>query len=115
MQIKPSRGEVWLARLDPVSGHEQGGRRPCLIFSANLFNRGPAELVVVLPLTSKNRNIPLRIQVNPPEGGLKECSYIMPEMIRSVSVTRLTQRLGVISSDTMYQVEFNVRTLLSLA
>ncbi|MDX2212140.1 MAG: type II toxin-antitoxin system PemK/MazF family toxin [Oculatellaceae cyanobacterium bins.114] len=41
------RGQVWLADLNPVKGHEQAGKRPCLIISVDLFNQGPAGLVVV--------------------------------------------------------------------
>jgi len=44
----PRRGEVWLADLGPTRGHEQAGRRPVLIISDDIFNRGPADLVEVL-------------------------------------------------------------------
>ncbi|NEP14504.1 MAG: type II toxin-antitoxin system PemK/MazF family toxin [Symploca sp. SIO2C1] len=26
-----ARGEIWFANLNPVKGHEQSGKRPCLI------------------------------------------------------------------------------------
>ena len=52
----PGRGEVWLADLYPTRGHEQAGRRPVLVVSEDLFNRGPAGLVIVLPTTSTVRN-----------------------------------------------------------
>lgn len=63
----PLRGEVWLADLGVTRGHEQGGRRPVLIFSVDAFNAGPAELVIVIPMTSTIRIVPAHIQVNPPE------------------------------------------------
>ncbi|MBW7865909.1 MAG: type II toxin-antitoxin system PemK/MazF family toxin [Candidatus Hydrogenedentes bacterium] len=114
MSTKPCRGELWMADLEPITGHEQGGKRPCLVFSDNLFNHGPAELVVVLPVTSKNRGIPLRVPVEPPEGGLKMTSYVMPEMIRSISVRRLVRRLGKISDGTLRTVEEHVCVVLGL-
>jgi len=43
----PGRGEVWLADLDPTRGHEQAGRRPVLVVSDDIFNRGPADLVII--------------------------------------------------------------------
>jgi mRNA-degrading endonuclease toxin of MazEF toxin-antitoxin module len=46
---------VWLVELDPVEGHEQAGRRPALVLSVDAFNASPAELVTVLPITSKVR------------------------------------------------------------
>ena len=45
------RGEIWLVSLDPASGHEQKGRRPVLIVSAEAFNR-ITKLPVILPITS---------------------------------------------------------------
>lgn len=45
------RGEIWLVSLDPASGHEQKGRRPVLIVSAEAFNR-ITKLPIILPITS---------------------------------------------------------------
>ena len=45
------RGEIWLGSLDPASRHEQKGRRPVLIVSAEAFNR-ITKLPVILPITS---------------------------------------------------------------
>lgn len=54
----PVRGENWLIDLNPTRGHEQGGRRPGLVVSVDLFNKGPAGLVIVLPITTKEKGIP---------------------------------------------------------
>jgi mRNA-degrading endonuclease toxin of MazEF toxin-antitoxin module len=45
------RGEIWLVNLDPSLVHEQKGRRPVLIVSADQFNR-VTKVPVVLPITS---------------------------------------------------------------
>jgi mRNA-degrading endonuclease toxin of MazEF toxin-antitoxin module len=39
-------------------------------------------------------------------------SYVMPEMIRSISISRLTARLGKITANTMALIEANVQVLL---
>ncbi len=114
MGRKPSRGEIWMADFEPVTGHEQGGKRPCLVLSDNLFNHGPAKLVVVLPITSKNREVPLRVPIAPPEGGLNVVSYIMPEMIRSISVERLIRCMGTAGPPQMELVEAHVCAVLGL-
>src|SRR5262249_45820767 len=75
------RGDVWLIDFDPTQGHEQAGRRPGLIVSVDLFNQGPAGLVVVVPLTSKDRRVRWHVPVDPPEAGLKKRSFIMCENI----------------------------------
>lgn len=110
----PSRGEVWLAVLDPIEGHEQGGTRPCVILSDDIFNRGPADLVVVLPITSIDRRQALHIEVNVPEGGLQRRSFVMCDQIRTIAKGRLVQRWGTLSAGTLGIVGHRVRALLAL-
>ncbi len=112
----PSRGEIWIANLNPTRGHEQAGRRPVLIISTDTFNHGPANLVFALPLTRTDRGIPFHVAINPPEGGLKARSYILCDAMRSIAKERLggQRAWGVISSQTMAQVEYRLRILLEL-
>ena len=110
----PSRGEVWLADLSPTRGHEQAGRRPVLLMSEDIFNRGPAGLVIVIPLTSTRRGVPSHVPITPPEGGLKTPSVILCEAIRSIAMERLVQRWGRVSPSTMAAVEDRIRILLGL-
>jgi mRNA interferase MazF len=110
----PSRGEIWLADLNPTRGREQAGRRPVLIRSEDIFNRGPADLVIVLPLTSKRRGVPSHVPVLPPEGGLKTPSYIMCEAVRSIAKERLVRRFANVSLATIEAVEDRLRILTGL-
>jgi mRNA interferase MazF len=112
--VHPARGDLWLADLDPTRGHEQAGRRPVLVISDDLFNQGPAELVVVVPLTSRLRDIALHVRVRPPEGGLQIESAVLCEAIRSVSRDRLLRRWGRVSVGTLQAVEMRLRALLRL-
>ncbi|MGH9388200.1 MAG: type II toxin-antitoxin system PemK/MazF family toxin, partial [Vicinamibacteria bacterium] len=110
----PARGDVWLAEIDPTRGHEQAGRRPALVLSDDVFNRGPASLVIVLPITSTLRPIPSHVRLAPPDGGLKAESTVLCEAIRSVSRERLIHRIGSVSNLRMALVEDAVRVLLRL-
>lgn len=110
----PVRGEVWLAELSPTRGHEQAGRRPALVVSDDLFNRGPAGLVIVVPMTSKVRNIPSHVPVDPPEGGVDRRTVVLCEAVRSISVERLVVRWGALERPTMAAVEDRLRILLRL-
>ncbi|NMG19674.1 type II toxin-antitoxin system PemK/MazF family toxin [Brasilonema bromeliae] len=109
-----ARGEVWLADLNPVRGHEQAGKRPCLVISVDLFNQGASGLVVVLPITSKEKGIPFHVELNPPEGGLKVQSFVKCEDVRSISVDRLEKRWGTVSPKTLTAVEDRLRILMGL-
>lgn len=110
----PDRGEVWLVDLDPTRGHEQAGRRPGLIVSNNTFNNGPAGLVVVVPMTTRDRRIPLHVRVDPPEGGVREPCFIKCEDVRSISTERLLSRWGLVEDHTLAFVALRLETLLDL-
>jgi mRNA interferase MazF len=108
------RGEFWAVDLDPVKGHDQARRDPGLILSADAFNTSPAELMVVLPLTSKLRRLPSRVRIVPPEDGLRTESCVICEQVRMVSMSRLSSRLGTVSPTTMRAVSDIVHLLLKL-
>lgn len=82
--------------------------------SVDEFNTGPAGLVVVVPMTTKRRNIPLHVEVNPPEGGVRQTSYIKCEDIRAISRERLVECWGRVGHRTMEEVEDRLRILLGL-
>ena len=112
--INPIRGEIWFGDLDPVRGHEQGGPRPVLVVSRDSYNRGPSGLVIVLPLTTTHRSVPIHVPMLPPEGGIRRPSVILCDAIRSISKDRLSDRWGVVSPATLAAVDSHVRVLLTL-
>jgi mRNA interferase MazF len=115
---RPSRGEVWDIKLEPVEGHEQGGVRPAVILSANTFNAGPREMVIIVPMTTRHRPSldNFRVEVRPPNGGVTSVSYVIPDQIRAVSTSRFaaTSRRGLLSPDKLAIVEDRVRVVLDL-
>jgi len=113
-RLPPGRGEVWLADLNPVRGHEQASLRPVVVFSVDRFNQSRADLVVVVPITSTLRNIPFHVVVQPPEGGLTQPSAILCEAVRSISKDRLVHRWGRLSPTTLDAVADRLRILLDL-
>lgn len=110
----PIYGEVWFSDLDPTVGHEQAGERPVLVLSIDSFNRSPAGLVVILPITSRLRGIPWHVPVAPPEGGLTRPSVILCEALRSVSQQRLQYRMGAAAPATLRDVRDRLRILMDL-
>ena len=111
---EPRRGEVWLADLHPTRGREQSGRRPVLVLSADFFNAGPADLIVILPLTSTLRDIPMHVEIGKGDGGTRNDSAILCEAIRSISKERLISRWGTLSPGAIREVEDRLRILLDL-
>lgn len=115
MAIYPSRGEIWTATLDPIVGHEQGRKRPVLIVSTDKFNHGPADLVIVAPLTGTIRRLASEVPINPPEGGLTKPSAILCAHVRSISKDRLSgTSWGMVSAQTLARVVDIIATLLEI-
>lgn len=114
MIAQPLRGEIWLVSFDPTLGREQAGTRPALVLSIDKYNLGASELVIVLPLTSKDKRQPAYVAVHPPEAGLSMTSYVKCDDVRSVSKVRLKKLFGRVSPTTMVEVERRMRILLGL-
>lgn len=109
------RGSIWFVDLEPVEGHEQGKKRPCLIVSDDLFNSSSSQLVAIVPITKRQRPLVWFIPIDASEGGLKMQSYIISNQVRVVSVSRLKGScLGTVSPLTMLKVEKCLRLLLGL-
>ena len=108
------RGDVWQVDFEPIRGHEQGRTRPAVIVSANAFNAGPSGLVVVCPLTTRDRRIRFHVPVEPPEGGLRIRSFVLCDQVRTVSTERLTARSGALGPLSMHRIDERLRILLDL-
>ena len=112
--MSPRRGEVWLISLDPVVGHEQAGTRSCVVVSTDIFNSGPVGLVMVVPMSSRQRPVPLHVAIAPPIGGVRMASDILCEDLRAVSANRLVRRLSEVPTDILDQIADRLRIILDL-
>ena len=90
------RGQIYWADLQPVRGHEQGGTRPVLIISHDMFNERSGT-VIALAITSRppRAGYPLTWQV--PDGILSRPSWVKVSQIRTLSTERLGRYLGHLS------------------
>jgi mRNA interferase MazF len=112
--IGPERGHVWLAFLDPVVGHEQGGRRPVLVVSSDAYHEIPSRLLIILPITSRDRRIASHIPVSLIEGSLARRSFAICEQPRAISQERLLRRIGRADQATIDQTMIFIRLFLDL-
>lgn len=106
------QGEVWLCQLDPTRGREQAGSRPVAVVSVDQLGTGPSDLAIVVPLTTTWQDNPIRPQLDPPEGGLRERSWALPDMVRSVDRGRLVERWGHLHEETTDSIAARVRLLV---
>lgn len=113
MSDPPCQGEVVWADPDPTRGGERAKPRPFAIVSVDQLNRSPLGLSLAVPLTRTDFSNALHLEVRPPEGGVRERSFAMPEQIRVLSHDRVARRLGSLRGATLTDLLRRCRLLLS--
>ena len=104
-------GDVLLADLDPVTGHEQGGRRPILVLSGPSYNELRNEQLIVAAITSRQRGLPFHIPLGA-DSGLRVPSWVQSESVRAISAQRVIRQLGHARPETVTEVRNRVMNFL---
>jgi mRNA interferase MazF len=104
-------GDILLADLNPVAGHEQGGRRPVLVLSGPSYNELRNEQLIVAAITSRQRGLPFHVPVGP-ECGLRTPSWVQSESVRAISVQRVIRQLGRARPETVTEVRNRIANFL---
>ncbi|MFH0924240.1 MAG: type II toxin-antitoxin system PemK/MazF family toxin [bacterium] len=97
------RGDIIWADLNPAQGHEQGGMRPVLILSQEIFNeRSGTVIAVAITSKSQRAGYPLTLKIE--NNNLPKESWIKISQIRTLSTQRLGDKLGKLSPDELNKV-----------
>jgi mRNA interferase MazF len=104
-------GDILLADLDPVAGHEQGGRRPVLVLSGPSYNELRNDQLIVAAITSRQRHLPFHIAVGT-DSGLRAPSWVQSESVRAISGQRVIRPLGRVGSGTLADVRSQIINFL---
>lgn len=112
MSETPRQGDVVWADPDPTRGSEQAKARPFVIVSVDQLNRSPVGLSLAVPLTRTDFRNALHLEIAPPEGGLRERSFAMPEQLRALAHERVTRKPGTLRARTMAELLRRCRLLL---
>ena len=97
------RGDVRWAALSPVRGHEQGGRRPVLILSHDVFNERSGTVIAVA-MTSQQPRARFPLTIESQADGLTKPSWIKISQVRTLSVDRIGRRLARASEEELARV-----------
>jgi len=97
------RGEIRWADLNPVKGHEQGGKRPVLILSQDVFNQRSGT-VIAMAITSQTQRagFPLTLEILSVK--LPKRSWVKISQIRTLSTERIGRKIGFISPEELSDV-----------
>ena len=97
------RGEIRWADLNPVKGHEQGGQRPVLIISQDVFNQRSGT-VIAMAITSQAQRAGYPLTMELKNTKLPKRSWVKISQIRTLSTERIGRKLGVISPEELGDV-----------
>jgi mRNA interferase MazF len=97
------RGEIRWADLNPTIGREQSGHRPVLILSHDVFNENSGT-VIAMAITSQPQSAGYPLTLELIKTKMKKESWVKISQIRTLSVERIGDKLGVISQDEIDQV-----------
>jgi mRNA interferase MazF len=87
------RGDVHWADLNPVVGSEQGGLRPVLILSQNVFNERSGTVIAVAITSQPQRaGFPLTLELT--DSKLPKQSWVKISQIRTLSSKRIGNKLA---------------------
>ena len=97
------RGEIWWADLNPTRGHEQAGIRPVLVVSHDVFNQRSGTVIAIAITSQKpSAGFPLALEVK--SAKLPKQSWVKISQIRTLSVERLSNRLGSIAPEELDEI-----------
>jgi mRNA interferase MazF len=100
-----NRGEIWIVRLDGNEGSEQGGVRPCLVISNQKGNKfGKTVIVAAITSQIQKAKLPTHVMLRAEDHGLSQTSFVMLEQVRTVSKSRLIEKVATLDSFTMRKV-----------
>ncbi len=106
------RGDIRWADLNPVKGSEQGGYRPVLILSQDVFNKCSGT-VIAMAITSQPQRAGFPLTLELSSGGLPKQSWVKISQIRTLSVERIGNKLGSISSEELSQIIEGLNEIIS--
>jgi mRNA interferase MazF len=94
------RGDIHWADLNPIIGSEQGGLRPVLILSQNVFNeRSGTVIAVAITSQTQRAGFPLTLELS--KSKLPKQSWVKISQIRTLSVKRIGHKIAKASHEEL--------------
>lgn len=100
--------------LSPVVGAEQSGHRPAVIISGNGYLASVPNILVVLPITTRDRGLPNHVRLGG-DLGLDAESFAMTEQPRTIDRRRITRSVGQVDAATLQEIRSWLVDFLELA
>jgi mRNA interferase MazF len=115
--IYPRQYEIWIADLDPTIGSEPGKTRPVVIIQSDILNKAGHRSIVVCCISSQAvAGVSfIRIAIEPAIGNkLLKKSYILCDQLRSIDVSRLRGKIGMLDTTDINKLNTSIKAILTL-
>jgi mRNA interferase MazF len=99
------RGEIYVADLSPVRGHEQGGTRPVLVIQNDIGNEYSSTTIVAAITSQTKKRMSIHVEIATGESGLPKDSIVLLEQIRTLDKERLERKIGRLRAEKMREVD----------
>jgi mRNA interferase MazF len=97
------RGDIHWADLNPVVGSEQGGFRPVLVLSQNIFNdRSGTVIAAAVTSQPQKAGFPLTLELSNTK--LPKESSVKISQVRTLSTKRIGKKLGSVTPEELLSV-----------
>lgn len=97
------RGDIHWADLNPVIGSEQGGFRPVLILSHNVFNdRSGTVIAVAITSQPQRAGFPLTLELS--DTKLPKRSWAKISQVRTLSTKRVRDKIARASPEELMDI-----------
>lgn len=112
MQIqKYKRGQIWWYSSNTnYDGNVQGGSRPIIIMSNDLANAYSKCLIGIPCTTAEKKSMATHtsFEIN------NTMSTALAENLMSINISRLTDYIGMVDTDLLHRLEYNIAVALGL-
>jgi mRNA interferase MazF len=113
--VRLGRGAVVLVELDPATGHEQHGTRPCVVVSdPDVISDQRFPLVCVVPVTGTAGEGLLYPPLAPGPSGLAKKSFALIDHLRSIDKRRIRRVFGELAREEIAAVDEGLAAFLGL-
>lgn len=102
---------VW---VDPTRGREQAGTRPAVVIASDGYLASVPDLVIVLPVTTRDRQWPHHVRLSGVPLTLDRVSFAMTEQPRTIARSRISGHAGTVGPDAMAEIDQWLRDFTDL-
>jgi len=97
------RGDIHWADLNPVIGSEQGGFRPVLVLSHDVFNaRSGTVIAVAITSQPQRAGFPLTLELS--DKKLPKKSWAKISQIRTLSTKKIGKKIASVSAEELVRI-----------